>query len=220
MRPEQARKWVSEPRFNGFRKAVADHRHESAVALYLWNAEISAAYLGVLHHVEILLRNAVDRQFPATDADHVASICNTDVWLTDPAFLEDQGREKVNDAIGRLVGENRRPTRGRLVASLTFGFWTALFSGRYEDLWRSHLVEAFPNGSGRRSEVRRALARTLQLRNQIAHHEAIFARDLAKDHALLLSVAGLIDPEAQLYIGEHSKVVALLPLRPDLANDR
>jgi Abi-like protein len=216
MRPEQARKWLSEPRFRGFKKAVASQDHESAVALYMWNADISAAFLGVLHHIEVLLRNAIDRQFPPTDAGHVASICNAGVWLTDPAILEDRGREKVNDAIGRLASENRKPTRGRLVASLTFGFWTALFAGRYEGLWRSYLVGAFPNGDGRRNEVRKALARILQLRNQIAHHEAIFARNLAKDHETLLNVAALIDPEAAPYIAERSKVVELLPLRPSL----
>ena len=51
MRPEQAKKWLSEPRFRNFQNAVPAQDHDSAVALYLWNAEVSAAFLGVLHHV-------------------------------------------------------------------------------------------------------------------------------------------------------------------------
>jgi Abi-like protein len=212
MKPEQADRWLSAPRFRNFLNA-ADGHHDRAVALYAWNAEISAALLETLHHVEVLLRNAIDRQFPKTELDCKVSICNADVWLTDPAILEDPGREKVNDAISRLTGESRSPTRPRLVASLTLGFWVALFAGRYEDLWRSTLLDAFPNGDGRRNQVRKVLARILQLRNQIAHHEAIFDRDLHTDHAAMLDVAGLIDAEARDYIASLSKVGDLLSQR-------
>ncbi len=213
MKQEQVAKWLSEPRFRNFLNAV-DGNHESAVALYVWNADISAAFLGVLHHVEVLLRNTIDRQFPETEADRRVSICNAEVWLTDPAILEDRGREKVNDAIARLTGENRIPTRPRLVASLTFGFWTALFAGRNEDLWRSTLLGGFPNGNGRRNQVRKGLARILQLRNQIAHHEAIFGRNLAKDRDVLLQIAALIDTEAGDYIAKLSTIDELLSRRP------
>lgn len=65
MKPEQSVEWLSKPRFQNFLDAV-EGDHESAVALYVWNAEISAAVLGVLHHLEVLLRNAIDRQFPCS----------------------------------------------------------------------------------------------------------------------------------------------------------
>lgn len=213
MRPEQADKWLSEARFHNFLTGAEGH-HGAAVALYVWNAEISAAFLGTLHHIEVLLRNAIDRQFPETEPTSEISICRATVWLTDPAVLEDAGREKVNDAIARLTAENRSPTRPRLIASLTFGFWTALFSGRYEELWRSTLVGAFPNGNGRRNQVRKTLARILQLRNRVAHHEAIFRRNLAKDHGILLDIAGLIDTEARDYIAELSTIEDLVRRMP------
>jgi hypothetical protein len=209
VKPEQAVRWLSEPRFRNFLNA-ADGEHDSAVALYVWNADISAAFLGVLHHLEVLLRNVIDEQFPASEADQPVSICRPEVWLTDPEIVGNQGREKVNEAIGRLAGENRGPTRSRLIASLTFGFWTALFSGQYEALWRTSLVKAFPNGNGRRSQVRKSLTRVLHLRNQIAHHEAIFGRNLAKDYRVMLEVAGMIDADARVYIESISQVDRLL----------
>jgi hypothetical protein len=76
------------------------------------------------------------------------------------------------------------------------------------------LLKGFPNGNGRRNEVRSALTRVLQLRNQIAHHEAIFGRNLAKDHEVMLRVAGLIDEEAQSYIEGVSQVKRLLSGAP------
>jgi hypothetical protein len=213
MKPQQAKRWLSEPRFRNFLNATKG-QHEAAVALYVWNAEVSAAFLGVLHHVEVLLRNAIDRQFPETDLGHGVSIRGGDVWLTDADVLEGPGLEKVDDAIARLVEESRVPTRPRLVASLTLGFWAALFAGRYEDLWRSTLRGAFPNGNGRRNQVRSPLARTLQLRNQIAHHEAIFDRNLEKDHKVLLEITALIDADARDYIAGLSHVEDLLLQRP------
>jgi hypothetical protein len=215
MKPDQAKKWLSGPRFQNFLNAT-DGDHDEAVALYLWNAEASAAFLGTLHHVEVLLRNAIDRRFPRTDPECSVSVCRpAEVWLVNPAVLTDPGREKVNDAICRLTNESRRPTRSRLVASLTFGFWAALFAGTYEDLWRSTLRHAFPHGNGKRNQVRKALTRTQQLRNQIAHHEAIFGRNLTKDHGVILGIAGFIDPEAKDYIGDQSAVDGVLASRPD-----
>lgn len=216
MKPEQATKWLSRPRFQNFLTA-ADNDHDMAVALYLWNAEISAAILETLHHVEVLLRNAIDCRFPPSDPDQQISICRAETWLTDPAILENQGREKVNEAIARLTSENRRATRPRLVASLTFGFWAALFAGRYEDLWRSDLSGVFPAGNGKRNQVRKALTRVQQLRNQIAHHEAIFGRNLEKDLELMLETAGFIDAEAESYIGGISRVPSVLSSRPLVA---
>lgn len=213
MKPEQAEKWLSQPRFQNFLTAAGGD-HDSAVALYLWNAEISAAILGTLHHVEVLLRNAIDCRFPASDPERQISICSAETWLTDPRILGDLGREKVNEAIARLTGETRRPTRPRLVASLTFGFWSALFAGRYEDLWRSDLRVVFPNGNGKRNQVRSALSRVQQLRNQTAHHEAIFGRNLEKDHEVMLEIAGFIDGDARDYIGNISRIDTVLAARP------
>jgi hypothetical protein len=209
----QAEKWLSEPRFQNFLRA-SDGGHDEAVALYLWNAEISAAFLGTLHHVEVLLRNAIDAQFPAIDPEQPVSICQPNTWLTDPGIVSDLGREKVNEAIQRLVGEKRRPTRPRLIASLSFGFWAALFSGPYEDLWRSTLRAAFPAGNGKRNQVRKALTRTQQLRNQVAHHEAVFGRNLEKDQKVMLGIAGYIDQEAEAFIREQSSIDRILAQRP------
>ena len=63
MRPEQVNRWLTEGRFRAFLDARFGD-HDRAVALYNWNAEVSAAFLEVLHHVEVLLRNAIDQSVP------------------------------------------------------------------------------------------------------------------------------------------------------------
>lgn len=213
MRPDQVTKWLGEARFRAYLKA-AQGNHEQAVALYRWNAEVSAAFLELICHLEVMMRNAIDRQFPPTDSAAPISILSAEVWLCDPAVLTDESREKVNDAIARLQRGHKRPTRARVVAALSFGFWQALFSSVYEELWRETLSKAFPNGAGRRREIANLSGPVLQFRNRIAHHEAIFSSDLDQQHTRILRLAGLIDEEAEHYIGSLSRVDELLKEKP------
>lgn len=208
MRPDQVTAWLTDGRFQAYREAGGDH--DRAVALYNWNAEASAAFMEVLYHLEVLLRNAVDRQFPENDPAAAITICQPDIWLCDPQVLLDESREKVNEAISRLERRRRRPTRGRVIASLSLGFWTVLFNKPYEDLWRRNLVKAFPHGNGERTEVSRLIAPLLHFRNRIAHHEAIFSDRLEKQHKRQLKLAALIDPEAASYISALARVDKLL----------
>ena len=209
MRPDQVARWLGEPRFRAYLRA-SDGNHGRAVALYNWNAEISAAFLEILYHLEVLMRNAIDNQFPSTDPASSLSILQPDVWLCDPAILTDESRERVNDAIARLQRGGKHPTRGRVIASLSFGFWHALLGQVYEDLWRASLSGAFPNGTGRRKEVAKLAAPMLHFRNRIAHHEAIFSSNLESRHAQILRLAGIIDAEAEHYIAALSRVEKLL----------
>lgn len=213
MRIDQASRWLGEPRFHVYLTAAEDD-HEKAAALYNWNAEVSASFLEVICHLEVLLRNAIDQQFPATDPLAPLSILVPDVWLCDPETLTNEGRERVNDAIKRLQREGRRPTRGRVISSLTFGFWQALFSSVYEDLWRKTLAGAFPNSNGKRREIANLAGPILHFRNRIAHHESIFSSDLTRHHARILKLAGLIDEEAEQYIASLSRVDRLLVEKP------
>jgi hypothetical protein len=168
----------------------------------------------VFYHLEVLLRNAVDRQFPETEPELVVTICRPEVWLCDPLVLLDETRERVNEAISRLERRNKPPTRGRVIASLSLGFWAVLFNKPYEDLWRRRLVRAFPHGTGERTEPGRLIAHLLHFRNRIAHHEAVFSADLRKQHERQLQLAGLIDPEAAHYISALSRVEKLLLEKP------
>jgi hypothetical protein len=212
MRPDQVVAWISESRFRSYLKGSRGD-YEQAVALYAWNAEISAAFLEVLSHLEVLFRNSIDRQFPSSDPGAL-SILRPGCWLSDPDLLTPDSRERVNDAIVRLERIGKRPTRDQVIASLSFGFWQALFAGAYEDLWRTTLASGFPNGNGRRRQIAGLSGHLLHFRNRIAHHEAIFSGSLGIRHDEILELAGLIDAEAGAYIGALSRVPPLLLQRP------
>ncbi|MEV0006344.1 hypothetical protein AB0H28_29245, partial [Micromonospora sp. NPDC050980] len=70
----------------------------AAVALYRWNAEISAALGTTLGHVEVLLRNALHEELAAWSLRRYGE----PTWYLDPGgVLTDEGRRDVNKARSR-----------------------------------------------------------------------------------------------------------------------
>lgn len=166
-----------------------------------------------LHHVEVLLRNAIDRQFAPVDVAAPPS----DTWLEDPALLNDRSRQRVRETIRRIRRERQTPTRGRVVAGLSFGFWRALFDRKYSALWVSHLHRAFPAGNGDRAEVAALMSSLVPFRNRLAHHETIVRRPIRRHYDELLVLAALIDPAAATWIESVSRVEATLRANPSHA---
>jgi hypothetical protein len=112
------------------------------VAVYEWHAELTVASFGLLHHFEVLLRNAIDHALGAGQPQTTIK----DTWLLDFATLQPDAIKQVIIAIERLE-EGKLVTHGRVVAGLSFGFWAWLFGRRYEELWRHRLRGVFPHGA-------------------------------------------------------------------------
>ncbi|HZV72670.1 MAG TPA: hypothetical protein VFF79_03050 [Conexibacter sp.] len=208
MHSSQVATWITLARFAPY-LAVADSDHEAAVALYVWNARISAVF-ETLHHVEVLLRNAVDAQFAPVDP----AAPPRDTWLEDAAILNEASRKRVRETIGRIAREQKTPTRGRVVAGLSFGFWRALFDKKNSRLWVSYLHRAFPAGTGDRAEIATLMSSLVPFRNRLAHHETIMRRPISSHYEKMLTLAGLIDPAASTWIRSVSRVEMLLEERP------
>ncbi|MDP2711462.1 MAG: hypothetical protein Q8O56_09610 [Solirubrobacteraceae bacterium] len=82
MKPTDATRWITDPRFTPY-LAQAGGDHKTAVQLYVWNSRISAAMFETLHHVEVLVRNAIDAQFTPLDP----SAAPRTTWLEDASIL-------------------------------------------------------------------------------------------------------------------------------------
>ena len=209
LQPAQAEQWITEARFAPYLDEAGGD-HDTAVALYIWNARVSAAAFETLHHVEVLLRNAIDAQFAPLDPSAEPG----ETWLQDPSILNERSRRLVGETIDRIGRTHRTPTRGRVVAGLSFGFWRALFDKKYSGLWVSCLNRAFPAGSGERSEVAALMSNLVPFRNRLAHHETIIRRPIARHQTEILTLSGLIDPDARRWIERVSRVDQMLAERP------
>ncbi|HEV6955663.1 MAG TPA: hypothetical protein VKY86_20655 [Promicromonospora sp.] len=138
---------------------------ERAFARYEWNIEASAGVMGLSSVVEVVVRNAIDRELTTwarrAHGPHAE-------WF-DHAPLDLKGRRD-----------------GKVVAELSFGFWRYLLESRYHTaLWVPALHRAFPDGARdlrqRRAHVAHQMQQLQFVRNRAAHHEPIHCRDLGKD---------------------------------------
>ena len=102
-----------------------------------------------------------------------------------------------------------------VVAALTFGFWGGLLASggplQFETAyWQPFLHRAFPHYVGSRADLHIDVNSLRLFRNRIAHHEPVFNRHLAADHATVVRVAGYIHPDCATYIDSHSRVPEVL----------
>jgi hypothetical protein len=182
----------------------------AAERLYWWNVEISGAFYGPLHCLEVTLRNALHGQLRTRYG-------RADWWVSAP--LNPSGLRVVDEA--RQKCGRRRPgaSADDIVAQLSFGFWASLLSAglSYDRLlWVPTLHRAFPYYSGRRRDLHDNLLTMVLLRNRIMHHEPIHHRDLAADHRKLYRLLGYLSPDSAKQALTLDRVPAVLARRRDV----
>ena len=189
----------SQERLDGYlNHAKCNNSKTDALIAYSWNIELSQALYPALQILEITLRNSL-HQALSTNFD-------TEHWFELP-FLYDRERKQALQAKDGLRKGNNQIESGRVVAELSFGFWTSLFDVRYEHgqvLWPKLLKHSFPflpNGQRTRAFLSRELNRIRFLRNRIFHHEPIWHwRDLIDQHESIINLTHGLSPSASKYL--------------------
>src|SRR4051794_29900130 len=106
------------------------------LANYFWNVALCEALYPAIHCVEVTLRNSIHHA--------AADSFGSPVWfaMATPVLVSNRNGysaedQIVQDTMQRLMDGGLIPTAGDVVASLDFGFWTALFKADYDTiLWR------------------------------------------------------------------------------------
>ena len=137
---------------------------ELAIRLYEQNTLLAESLYGVLQGLEVSLRNTIHARL-------TAGYGQAEWW--DVVKLEPEQAGMLRKAKDILTREGKPLDAGRIVAELSFGFWTGLTGPKYDALWRDHLVKIFPRRPVQRSDVQTRLNSIRKLRNRIAHHEPI-----------------------------------------------
>src|SRR5438128_2525706 len=172
---------LSQPRFDTYLRASSGNIM-MGLRLYHWNAQISAAFLFPLHIFEICVRNAVA---------NAAETAYNPQWPWAPAFqlsLPDPRPPLFSPRREITQAAARHATTGKVIADLKFAFWVSVFTARHHGrLWHFYLGREFPHFSSgmtsatARRRIYQVADQVRGLRNRIAHHEPIFARDLVGD---------------------------------------
>ena len=203
----QLGRWLSDRRVAPYLAATGDVAAK-ARDLYEWNGRLVGALFEVVAHVEVLVRNAIHDQMKSATPDNALHS-----WLTDADLLQDKQIQAVQDAVARLKRSKKPPTEDRVVAGLYFSFWAAMLGTAYEELWRRSLAKAFPNADNR-NQLAGPLNQLVQLRNKLAHHEALIDEPVAEHLDRALFVAATVDEDAKTWIAGTSRVLDVLGERP------
>lgn len=195
--------WVSKERFTEY-QAVASGDLDLASQLYEWNARSSSALFEMIHHFEVLLRNAIVRQLEK-DGQCPASAPGTP-WVQGAKFIEEVEK--------RLRASNKNVTPGRVYSGLTFGFWHKMFGSDYDELWRHSLQYVFRHSRANRPVVAAYLESLNQVRNRIAHHGSLIELDTRVEAQKIIRLAGWIDPAAAAWISSIERVTTIADERP------
>lgn len=198
----------------------------AAMALYRWNATITAAFWEPIGHLEVALRNTLSSQLAARHQ----RLRRPGEWLDDPEReLSDRARGVIGAARARVRQKGKRASEGQMISELSFGFWRFLVTKKLTGLWPD-LASAFPHAPDRKREtVEGPVARLHDFRNRLAHHQRIWNRSPAARYEDLMIVAGYIDADLPAWIVGNSSVPNLLrrdrpstvvPLRCDELVDR
>lgn len=178
---------------------------ESALKLYIWNSEISAAFYTPLQGLEVCLRNSLHYQL-----SHKYQQPN---WF-DIAPLQGSALNKLNEAKSSVASKHGCVHAPHVVAELSFGFWLSLLSRKYHGtLWVPALHRAFPHARLKPSQIHSTLDHLRVFRNRIAHHEPIFHRHLAGDYNSILKVLNWMCTDTASWIEQNNSVATILQRR-------
>lgn len=190
-------KTLSEERFE--RYTVLSNGDEAvALRLYEANAQLSQALYIPLQALEVTLRNRIHTELSAKYD------C---FWFDIPDLLKAKAQiEGVGETKGRLVHDKKKIEAGRIIAGLSFGFWTGLFGNQYEELWRSdlHKIVIEEERPSRRKQFAGPLRQIREIRNRVAHHECIINWRLNDHYGHMKTILKRLSPEAHYWMLNNS----------------
>lgn len=179
---------VGAPRLDPYRIFFKCQTDEQLLGAYLWGQAVGVAFQLTLSMYEVALRNAIHRS--ASDFCS-KGLSQSYPWYdpTQPGAVRIGGKtlDKINEVLldaNKGVRRNPQPVPDSVVAAVSFGFWPSVLVGMAKHEKTVILTKAFsghpkshPKYWGERKNVEE-LINTLKsiqdLRNAIAHHEAIW----------------------------------------------
>lgn len=196
---------LSHERFSRYLAWAGDDR-DRAIAIYTLNTRLSECLYTPLQMLEVVLRNRIHA---------VMSEAKGENWFREPGLLlGDRQSDQLAKAVADIERTGRQATSGRVVAELTFSFWTGMFGAAYEVLWQKTLhrivVPPAPKSLKRKS-FSGPLTPIRILRNRIAHHEPIIMWNLGGHHDAMLEITRWLSPAAARWCGQNSRFASVYP---------
>jgi hypothetical protein len=194
-------KLVSKPRIDRFYIA-AGGSHSRAVKIYKLNLKLAAAFHPLLSQFEVILRNKLD--------DSISHFFNDPDWITKPELkLSKRQNEQIAQTLKKLSIKEGTVSKGKVIASQTFGFWTEMLGKDSFKILRGSPIHAFkfrPSTCDRKN-IFQKLEMIRLFRNRINHNEPIcfeqnnFSTEEAKlVHATIYELSGWLEYDVSNFL--------------------
>lgn len=179
--------FISAARLNTYRTFFTPTDDTALLGAYLWNKDVASSFFPLLQILEVSLRNAIHNE--------AQSIIGP-FWFDNIAVKKNRNNPALNRAYTqhfRKIADVRAdiqrtllistPTEDGIISSVTFGFWTNLFSPVFDvnrnprALWPQLLKPVFPNvakGYLQRHDIQTKLLTLKTFRNKAFHHEPVW----------------------------------------------
>ena len=181
MENETLEQLLSNKRLETYYKQFEGNKNK-AIEYYQLNIKVSESFYPLLANLEVVLRNLIHKSFSVR--------FGSDFWFDNIIFKELS--EQVNIAKSKIIKNKQMLTSDKIVAELTFGFWTSLFNKQYALLFWKPLTYVFKElntNLKHRDKIAFRLNHIRKFRNRIFHYEPI-CNDLA---ALKINHTNIID---------------------------
>lgn len=215
---EQLELSISKERLDEYSKILETSNKKEIFTYYILNSELSKSLYIPIQNLEITLRNNLHNTF--------TNFYKTDKWYEVEGFLETTEIKKINEVIKRLKSSNKEPTSGRVISELNFGFWTTLFSKKYDQkIWSKHIKQIFPNvprNNRNRKNLSAKINTIRYFRNRVFHFEPIFNKHNLSDvhndilnmikwlNTAVYDVTIMFDEFSDIYENETNKTIKKL----------
>lgn len=196
----------SPARLARYRAACGGDANKAATA-YAHNMLLAEAMFPMLNVLEIALRNGIHRRLTKL----YGRVDWWDAWAGDPIFSWQT--KELASVKAKLQRRKEAQTPDKIVAELTFGFWSSLFNAHFQkELWKD-LRLVFPRCSKsqrQRHTISSALNQIRDLRNRVFHHEPLLwlTPTLIDLHLLGSEAVGWLDPQLVDWLAGHDRLPA------------
>ena len=166
---------------------------ETALARYLYNIKLCKSFYSSLNMFEIAFRNSVDRA--------LQDFTGTSDWF-EKVRLARECAEKIYAAKKKIQKRKKPISHDRIIAELTLGFWTSLFSKRYaQEKFQPYIIKHCFKNASKAERSATSLWNNLEkirlLRNRVFHYERLIHwKDLKARHEKLLEFTKLLAPKS------------------------
>lgn len=178
-----------------------------AYSIYLYNSRLAKSLLYPMNVSEVVLRNAVDQVLVKEHGDR---------WHECTQLLNQVLNSKSKAALDLAVYRVGTASRMKVIAALTFDFWSNLFRPEYHDIWRSNVTIAFPHcPQGLSRDDVQSLVKDINLiRNRVAHHEPLLRFDVNSYYSKMKKLVSYRCPETLKWLKHHSTVSDAVRTKP------